>query len=102
MCSGVHTDPTGSVLVWNRANSVWLRVDVTFPVQGSKEGAHSGTGQVSAVGSGLCDAILGRESVSLLFIHSSLASLGVSAQRVPCQKIEWTGVTREGPEQEPR
>lgn len=43
-------DLIDSVLVWDRANSVWLRVDVTLPVQDSEEGANSGAGQMSAVG----------------------------------------------------
>lgn len=54
-----------------------------------------------AAGDGLCDAILGRESVSLLLVHSSLANLWFSAWRVPYQKIQWIGATREGLEQEP-
>ncbi|RLV98196.1 hypothetical protein DV515_00011050 [Chloebia gouldiae] len=53
---------------------------------GSEEGANSGAGRCQlwgvewfAAGSGLCDAILGRESVSLLLVHSSKANLWASA-----------------------
>lgn len=66
----------------------WYRADV-------------GCGVWFAAGSGLCDAILGKEGVSRLLVHSSLASLWASAWRVLYQKIQWMGATKEGLEQEP-
>lgn len=97
VCSGVHTVLTGSMLVWDMANSVWGLAERghNVPSVGLTRGLNSGAGQVSAMGrtgvvcrwqwaASLC-AVLGvllapRAFIFLLLVHSSSSCMCASAQ----------------------